>query len=160
MNSELPGRNVVITGGTSGIGLATARLQAVFVASSGHSMRRASQESIDDKGLSGVLVEFYRHWLSDPEEGDEKAIRQLALRLRAETLLLSGVHKWDQNKKRTRVGMIAGLFDGATGKLLWWSEQIHEIPWPAGDPDAGPPDFVVVMDQVVEALVEAFPAVP
>ncbi len=139
-------------------GLATAKLQAVFAAAGGSaSMRLVSQNEIVDKNLHGVLAQFYRDWLGNPEDGDKDRIRQLALRLRAETLLFSGVHKWDQNNKRTQVGMIAGLFDGASGKLLWWSEQVHEVPTPAGDPNAPLPDFVVVMDRVVEALAEAFP---
>jgi hypothetical protein len=134
-------------------GMTTSRLQAAFK-TRGVGHMPVSQTRIDEEELATALAEFYKNWLGHPEEGDGKGLRRIALRLQSSTLFVAGVTRWKQTEKTTRVGMTAGLFDGATGKLLWWSEQERQE---KADMQTGrPSDFVAVVDLVVEALLDKF----
>jgi len=135
-------------------GMATSRLNAALAVRA-PATKIVSQVSIEERQLSGNLATFYRNWLGHPEEGDGKELKRVALRLQAGVLLVAGVLKWKQTDDYTRVGMVAGLFDGATGKMLWWSEQERQANSSPGD--GAPPDYLTVVDSVIVALLEELP---
>ena len=135
-------------------GMATSRLHAAIQRRSDGS-RIVAKSMIEERDLAGELATFYRNWLPHPEEGDGEALQRIALRLQADVLLVAGVLQWKQTDKFTRVGMVAGLFEGVTGRMLWWSEQERQVE--AAAEQFGPPDYLVVIDRVIEALLEPLP---
>ena len=111
-------------------------------------------------GLSARMQKFYENWVSDQTDVDEEFVRQAAARLKVDTLIAGGVDVWDQKveaketRARTRVGLVIGFFDGATGKHLWQGRDENFKDGTRG----APPDYSAILDLVVEALASAFPA--
>ena len=141
-----------------------------------------------EAGLSEKLAHFYKKWISDHDDVDEEFLRDLAARMHVDGIVGGAVDLWhqdlvdimDSGAARTHVGLMLGLFDGATGKKLWIGadaqfldglrysgpaeENIAELQRQVERTNLrtiggvyAPPDYSDVVDMVVSALVTAFP---
>jgi hypothetical protein len=144
---------------------------------------------LEQAGLTAKMASFYKSWISDHTDVDENFIRQVAAQLKVDGVVAGAVDVWHQTTvdvtesgaARTNVGILVGLFDGATGKKLWvgrdenYKDGLTYSGTAGGAPatvqrevertnqrTAGgayaPPDYADVVDLVVPALVGAFPA--
>jgi hypothetical protein len=166
--------------------------QALNLAS-GFTMMPAAEVGrvLEEQKQSDAMKKFYKHWINDQEEIDENFIKNVAHLLKTDAVVAGAVDVWHQapvditqsGTARTSVGALVGLFDGATGKLLWIGrdENFQEaLRYTPNDPSTSlghnqqrgemertnlrtaggvyaPPDFPPVVDLVVNSLVGAFP---
>jgi hypothetical protein len=146
---------------------------------------------IGENGMEEELKSFYKKWISDPSDVDADFIKQVAGHMKADAIVAGAVDIWYQRSidltesgsARTTVGGFVGLFDGATGKRLWYGrdenfkEALRHTAKDLGKEAENraargemertnlrtatgvyaPPDYPEVMDVVVNALVGAFP---
>ena len=141
-----------------------------------------------DAELSERLARFYKRWISDQEDVDTEFLREVASRLHVDAIVGGAVDLWHQDHvdmtdtgaARTHVGLLVGLFDGATGERLWLGRDAQfrdglRYSGPTEENRAelerqlertnqrtvggvyAPPDFSIVVDVVVLALTKAFP---
>jgi hypothetical protein len=146
------------------------------------------QRMIEQEGLGRDLAKFYKNWISDQTDVDEGFIRRVAALMKTDGVVAGAVDLWHQDvidmmqtgAARTSVGVLVGLFDGATGKRLWLGRDANfkdGIRYPGPDEENrqelerqlertnlrtvggmyAPPDFSQVVDLVIGPLVEAFP---
>ena len=142
-------------------------------------------------GMKEKLASFYKRWTSDQEDVDTDFIKKLASAVKADAVVAGVVDVWSQHPvdvtqsgtARTQVGVLIGVFDGATGKRLWLGrdENFKEaLRYTAGSEQGdvaaaqterqmertnlrtatgpyAPPDYGAVVDVVVPTLVAAFP---
>lgn len=95
------------------------------------------------------------------DAGDEAAafLQEVAAASQADVLLCGIVEIWEQRDKvgdrsRTRVGIAAALFDGATGVRLWFARDSDARYGALGEP----PDFGAVVRLVADNLAQSLPA--
>lgn len=146
---------------------------------------------IEENDMEEGLANFYKKWISDPSDVDANFIKQVAAHMKADAIVAGAVDIWYQRhidltesgSARTTVGGFVGLFDGATGKRLWFGRDENfkealrhtakdlgkevENRAARGEMDRtnlrtatgvyAPPDFPEVVDIVVNSLVDAFP---
>jgi len=141
-----------------------------------------------EAGLSERLARFYKHWISDQDDIDAAFVSEVAARLHVDAVVGGAVDLWHQDEvdmtdtgaARTHVGLLVGLFDGATGERLWLGRDAQfkdglRYSGPTEENRAelerqlertnqrtvggvyAPPDFSEVVDVVVLALTAAFP---
>jgi hypothetical protein len=146
---------------------------------------------VTQAGLEDDLKAFYKNWIADQGSADEDFIKKLASLLKVDAVVAGAVDVWHQQPvdltqsgtARTTVGVLVGLFDGASGKRLWlgrdenFKEALRYTPNESNSDLArtqqrgqmertnlrtatgiyAPPDFPLVVDLVIEPLVAAFP---
>ena len=144
-----------------------------------------------EANLSDRLARFYKKWISDQEDVDTAFLRDVATRLHVDAVVGGAVDLWHQDHvditdvgaARTHVGLLVGLFDGASGERLWLGRDAQfrdglRYSGPSEENRAAlerqiertnqrtiggvyaPPDFGLVVDAVVLALTAAFPQQP
>lgn len=149
------------------------------------------QRIIEAEKLQKEMESFYKKWTSDQDDIKADFIKKVAASLKVDAVVVGVVDVWYQQpiditesgSARTAVGMIIGLFDGASGKRLWlgrdefYKEGVRHTAQEASN-DAqrkqmrgemertnlrtaggvyAPPDYAEVVDLVVGSLVQAFP---
>ncbi len=160
---------------------------------SGFTLLAASEVSraVEKEGLQRQLQDFYKSWIADQEDVDEEFIRKVAAAMKTDAVIAGTVDVWHQQpvditqsgSARTSVGILVGVFDGATGKRLWLGRdenykdavrytatgETTEVGRKENERTlertnvrtAGgvyaPPEFAEVVDIVVASLVQAFP---
>lgn len=162
-------------------------------AASGFTLLASSEVGriIEKEGLQRKTEDFYKSWIADQEDVDADLIKKIATSVKCDAVIAGTVDVWHQQpvditesgSARTSVGILVGLFDGATGKRLWlgrdenYKDALRYTP--AGEAtDVGrkenertlertnvrtaggvyaPPEYAEVVDLVVGSLVEAFP---
>jgi hypothetical protein len=171
-------------------GMVESKFYPALNAATGYTLLPASEvrRALEQAGMQERLQRFYRKWITDQEDVDEEFLREVAAVMHADALVGGAVDLWHQDAvdlmdtgaARTHVGLLLGLFDGATGRWLWLGRDANfrdgvRYPGPgetnrrelerqlertnlrtAGGVYA-PPDFSEVVELVVEALVGAFP---
>jgi hypothetical protein len=167
--------------------------QALAAGGGGYTLLPAPEVGrvIEEQKQTDAMKKFYKHWINDQEEVDEDFIKNVAHHLKTDAVVVGAVDVWHQapvdisesGTARTSVGLLIGMFDGATGKLLWIGrdENFQEaLRYTPNDPGTSlghnqqrgamertnlrvatgvyaPPDFPIVADIVVQSLVGAFP---
>lgn len=162
-------------------------------AGSGFTIMPASevQRIAEREGLAENLKTFYKDWINDQSDVDADLIKKVAAAMKADAVVVGAVDVWHQQTvditqtgtARTAVGMLVGLFDGATGKRLWLGRdenfrdalrytpasqesdlvrnqqrgQMERTNLRTATGPYAPPDFAPVVDAVVVSLVQAFP---
>jgi hypothetical protein len=149
------------------------------------------QRTVERDGLGETMKSFYKNWINDQGDVDTDFIKKVATAMKADAVVTGAVDVWHQQPvditqtgtARTTVGMLVGLFDGATGKRLWlgrdekFKEALRHTP-SSQESDLvqnqqraqmertnlrtatgvyAPPDYAPVVDALVVALVQAFP---
>ena len=143
---------------------------------------------LEQAGLTPNLRAFYADWISDQEDVDTEFVQQVASLLKVDAVVGGAVDLWHQDEidmmqtgaARTHVGILVGLFDGTTGRRLWFGrdsqfrdglrysgpgeENVAELERQIERTNKrtlggvyAPPDYAVVLDAAVAALVAAFP---
>jgi len=175
-------------------GLAASMIESKFYpaldAATGFTLIPANevQRVIEQEGLGQEQTKFYKRWISDQTDVEEKFIRRIGELLKTDGVVAGAVDLWHQDEidmmqtgaARTSVGVLVGLFDGATGKRLWLGRDANfkdGIRYPGPDEENrqelerqlertnrrtvggmyAPPDYSQVLDLIIGPLVEAFP---
>lgn len=146
---------------------------------------------IEQQKLAADMASFYKRWIGNQSEVEEDFIKKVAADLKADAVVAGVVDVWHQQPvditetgtARTSVGMLIGVFHGATGKRLWLGRDENfkdALRYSPNESDSelartqtrgqmersnlrtatgayAPPDFVDVLDLVVPPLVQAFP---
>ena len=167
--------------------------RALSAAPTGYTMLPSSEvaRTIERDKAQAQLQSFYKKWTSDQADVDTDFIKKVAANMNADAVVSGVVDVWSQHPiditqsgtARTQVGVLIGLFDGATGKRLWLGrdENFKEaVRYTAGSESGemarlrteremertnlrtatgpyAPPDYAQVVDVVVLPLVRAFP---
>ena len=165
--------------------------QALNAGSGFHVSLEEVERVVEAEKLQKEMESFYKKWTSDQDDVKADFIKKVAAHLKTDAVVVGVVDVWYQQpiditesgSARTAVGMLVGLFDGATGKRLWlgrdedFKEAVrHTAQESSNDAQrkemrgemertnlrtAGgvyaPPDYAEVVDQVVGSLVLAFP---
>jgi len=146
---------------------------------------------IGENQMEDRMRSFYRKWIADPSDVDADFIKEVAALMKADAVIAGAVDIWYQRhidltetgSARTTVGAFVGLFDGATGRRLWYGRDENfkdavrhtgrDLETEVDNRTArgemertnlrtatgvyAPPDFAEVVDLVVGPLVQAFP---
>lgn len=165
--------------------------QALNADSGFHVSVEEVERIIEGQKLQAEMESFYKKWTSDQDDVKTEFIKKVAAQVKADAVVVGVVDVWYQQpvditesgSARTAVGMLVGLFDGATGKRLWlgrdeyYKEAVrHTAQESSNDAQRkemrgemertnlrtasgvyAPPDYAEVVDMVVGSLVPAFP---
>jgi len=165
--------------------------QALNADSGFHVSVEEVERIIEGQKLQAEMESFYKKWTSDQDDVKTEFIKKIAAQVKADAVVVGVVDVWYQQpvditesgSARTAVGVIVGLFDGATGKRLWlgrdeyYKEAVrHTAQESSNDAQRkemrgemertnlrtasgvyAPPDYAEVVDMVVGSLVPAFP---
>ncbi len=173
--------------------MAEGKFYPALNAGSGFTILPASEvrRILEQENLLNDYRIFCKKWISDQSDVDTGFIKNLASQIKVDGVIVGAVDVWHQapvditqsGAARTSVGILVGLFDGATGKRLWlgrdenFKEALRYTPNDTGSDLArnqtrgemertnlrtatgvyAPPDFPAVVDGVVASLVAAFP---